>query len=330
MCYWREKRELCYPARLLCKIKPQYAARIKQGDRNTGSSVSDSQFDCHLQIWDLSQWWSSSEAVASSSVTRSWAIFVATFWWSKVNSRRSLIKIRDLFFFHEKLHIGFRSRNDDNQDPTCFLGETHRVVSALATVMAFQGLDTKRTDKYFSVLSLNFLPPLTHNVILNTFWATFESLKALIRSSLIAFAMITRIESLRHSATTSTKLRSHIEPLGSLGLSLHWMYPSVGVRQNLDDPDVCSLLNSNFWVQLFALFAVLRVLWIVLALRTPPLDDEEDDNEKNDHCEKDPDHDRHQKSIWIPRRWVDFALERKQVFIKMYFQISQWCIFEIS
>ena len=97
------------------------------------------------------------------------------------------------------------------------------------------------------------------------------------------------------------------------------MYPSVGLRQDLDDPDVCSLLNSNFWIQLFALFAVLRVLWIVLALRTSPLDDEEDDNEKNDHCEKDPDHDRHQKSIWIPRRWVDFALERKQVFIKMYF-----------
>merc|ERR1719180_69391 len=78
-------------------------------------------------------------------------------------------------------------------------------------------------------------------------------------------------------------------------------------RQNLDDPDVCSLLNSNFWVQLFALFAVLRILWIVLALRTSPLDDEEDDNEKDDNCKKDPDHDRHQKSIWILLSWVDFV-----------------------
>ena len=184
MCYWREKRELCYPARLLCKIKPQYAARIKQGDRNTGSSVSDSQFDCHLQIWDLSQWWSS-EAAASSSVTRSWAIFVATFWWSKVNSRRSLIKIGDLFFFHEKPpHRVQVQKRWQSRSGLFFGGETHRVVSALATAMAFQGLDTKRTDKYFSVLSLNFLPPFTHNVNLNTFWATFESLKALIRSSL--------------------------------------------------------------------------------------------------------------------------------------------------
>jgi hypothetical protein len=62
-----------------------------------------------------------------------------------------------------------------------FLGETHRrVVAALATVLAFQGLDTKETDKYFSVFEFEFLPPpLTHNVNLNTFRATFESLKAL-------------------------------------------------------------------------------------------------------------------------------------------------------
>jgi hypothetical protein len=54
------------------------------------------------------------------------------------------------------------------------------VVAALATVLAFQGLETKETDKYFSVFEFEFPPPpLTHNVNLNTFRATFESLKAL-------------------------------------------------------------------------------------------------------------------------------------------------------
>ena len=82
----------------------------------------------------------------------------------------------------------------------------------------------------FQFLSLNSSPPFTHNVNLNTFRATFESLKALIRSSLIAFAMITRIESLRHSATTSTKLRSHIEPLSSVCLCTECIQALASVR----------------------------------------------------------------------------------------------------
>lgn len=86
------------------------------------------------------------------------------------------------------------------------------------------------TQKYFSVFEFEFLPPLTHNVNLNTFRATFESLKALIRSSLIAFAMITRIESLRHSATTSTKLRSHIERLSSVCLCTECIEALASVR----------------------------------------------------------------------------------------------------
>ena len=85
------------------------------------------------------------------------------------------------------------------------------------------------------------------------------------------------------------------------------------------------MLNLNFWIallQLFALFVVLRVLGIVLALRTSPLDNEEDDDEKDDNCEKDPDDDRHQKSIGILIGRVDCVLGKKQVLIKMYFQIS--------
>ena len=77
------------------------------------------------------------------------------------------------------------------------------------------------------------------------------------------------------------------------------------------------MLNLNFWIallQLFALFVVLRVLGIVLALRTSPLDNEEDDDEKDDNCEKDPDDDRHQKSIGILIRRVDCVLEKKTGF----------------
>ena len=78
------------------------------------------------------------------------------------------------------------------------------------------------------------------------------------------------------------------------------------------------MLQLNFWIallQLFALFVVLRVLGIVLALRTSPLDNEEDDDEKNDNCKEDPDDDRHQKSIGILLGRVDCVLEKRNRFL---------------
>jgi len=64
-----------------------------------------------------------------------------------------------------------------------FSGETHRVLAARATALAFQGLDTEKRDedKYFFVFEFEFPPTesLTESVNLKTFGATFESLKAL-------------------------------------------------------------------------------------------------------------------------------------------------------
>ena len=82
------------------------------------------------------------------------------------------------------------------------------------------------------------------------------------------------------------------------------------------------MLQLNFWIallQLFALFVVLRVLGIVLALRTSPLDNEEDDDEKDDDCEKDPDDDRHQESIGILLGRVNCVLEKKTGFYQDVF-----------
>merc|ERR1719242_556047 len=119
--------------------------------------------------------------------------------------------------------------------------------------------------------------------------------------------MITRIESLRHltlerllscEVTSSTSARS----VSALNVSKR-LPPSGSQRSQR-----LLVLNLNFWIallRLFALFVVLRVLGIVLALRTSPLDNEEDDDKKDDNCEKDPDHDRHQKSIGILIRRVD-------------------------
>merc|ERR1719242_777809 len=85
------------------------------------------------------------------------------------------------------------------------------------------------------------------------------------------------------------------------------MYPSVFASTTIS---ASAGANSNFGIallQLFALFVVLRVLGIILVLRTFPLDDEEDDDEKDDDCEQDPNHNRHQKSIWILLCRVDYV-----------------------
>ena len=104
------------------------------------------------------------------------------------------------------------------------------------------------------------------------------------------------------------------------------MYPSVGVRRDLyyNRSQRLLMLNLNFWIallQLFAFFIVLRVLGIVFALRTSPLDNEEDDDEKNDNCKEDPDDDRHQKSIGILVRGVDGVLEQNRFLSRCIFPI---------
>ena len=88
------------------------------------------------------------------------------------------------------------------------------------------------------------------------------------------------------------------------------------------------MLNLNFWIallQLFAFFVVLCVLWIILALRTSPLDNEEDDDEKDDNCEKDPDDDRYQKSIGILLGWVDCVLEKNRFLSRCIFKSPTVC-----
>ena len=174
-------------------------------------------------------------------------------------------------------------------------------------------------DKYFFVFEFEFPPTVSHRVCQSEYsWGHFWILESpLIRSSLNCIrhdhAYHRVLETL--DLTTSTKLRSHIE----LALSLHWMYPSVGVRRDLyDQSQRLLMLNLNFWIallQLFAFFIVLRVLGIVFALRTSPLDNEEDDDEKNDNCKEDPDDDRHQKSIGILLGRVDCVLEKRNRFL---------------
>ena len=168
----------------------------------------------------------------------------------------------------------------------------------------------KRSTKKYFQLSLNFCP-------LTLCWdGLFWSLKALIRSSLIAFAMITRIGSL------SSKLRHHFH-CDSICLCTECIRLGAIVRIP-KTPTIATALNSNFRIalfQLFALLVVLRVLRVVLARRTSPLDDEEDDDEEDDDGEENPDHNWHQKSIRILVRGVDGVLEQNRFLSRCIFPI---------
>jgi len=138
----------------------------------------------------------------------------------------------------------YRNNDKIKNHSVFFSGETHRVLAARATALAFQGLDTEKRDedKYFFVFEFEFPPTesLTESVNLKTFGATFESLKALwLEVHSIAFAMITRIiESLRH-LTWQRLLSCEVTSNSSLCLCTECIQALASIGISKIDPNVC-------------------------------------------------------------------------------------------